>query len=72
MLALASLQDVPSAKVGPNTFVEKISLRAHMATLRRTLVDDQAIGKTTAALASAEALRAPGWRPREEPLRCMR
>jgi hypothetical protein len=70
MFALASPQDVPDSKVGPNTFVEKISLRTHMATLRRNLVDDQAIGKTTVALASAEALRASGWRRCEESRRC--
>ena len=60
MLALASLQDVLVSKVGPNT-LWKISLRAQMAALRRTLVDDRTI-----ALATAEARRASRWRCREE------
>jgi hypothetical protein len=60
MIALASLQDVLGSKVGPNT-LWKISLRAQMAALRRTLADDQAI-----AVATAEARRAARWRCREE------
>jgi hypothetical protein len=45
----------------------KISLRAQMAALRRTLVDDQAV-----ALATAKALRVLRWRRREESLQCRR
>ena len=60
MLALGSLQDVLGSKVG-RTPLWKISLRAQMAALRRTLIDDQAI-----ALATAEARRAARWRCREE------
>jgi hypothetical protein len=59
MLALASLQDVVGST--GRTPLWKISLRAQMAPLRRTLVDDQAI-----ALATAEARRASRWRCREE------
>jgi hypothetical protein len=60
MIALVSLQDVLGSKVGRNT-LWKISLRAQMAALRRTLVEDQAI-----ALATAEARGAAYWRCREE------
>ena len=41
------------AKVGPSIFVEKASLRTHMAVLRHTLADDQA-GNRTAAISPEE------------------
>ncbi len=50
-----------SAPKSGGTPLWKISLRAQMAALHRTLVDDQAI-----ALATAEARRASRWRCREE------
>jgi hypothetical protein len=50
-----------SAPKSGRTPLWKISFRAQMAALRRTLVDDQAI-----ALAMAEAHRASRWRCREE------
>jgi hypothetical protein len=62
MLALASLQMYSAQKSG-RTLLWKISLRAQMAALRRTLVDDQAIAMATA---TAEARRSARWRCREE------
>jgi hypothetical protein len=56
-----------SAPKSGETPLWKTSLRAHMAALHRTLVDDHAM-----AVAMAEALRASRWRRRKESFRCRR